>query len=189
MKAFLYLSLLCAVLYSSEQPTVTVGVLPFTNNSLTNKESLQPLAVGLSDMMATELGKIGSLKIVERAKLNKIVEEMALVQSGILSDDSAIQIGKLSGATMLLLGSFTMGFNGEMRIDIRLVKVETGETVKAEEVTGKPKKLFKMIEKLSFKMAENLKIKLTSEEKEAIEKGLSSNSDFVKIKEMVETVK
>jgi TolB-like protein len=156
---------------------MTVGVMPFTNNSLSEKEALESLSKGLADMMTTELSKIKSLKMIERADLAKIIQEMGLSQSGLVDESSAKEAGKLLGADMLMLGSFNQGFDGEMRIDARLVKVETGETMKAEEVTGKKKKLFNMIKKLSFAIADDLDLKLSKDEKKALDNPQNEDMD------------
>jgi TolB-like protein len=149
--------------------TITVGVMPFANNSLSGKEAVEPLSKGLADMMMTELAKIKALKLIERAQMDKIMRELNLSLSGAVDDSSMKAAGKMLGADMLLLGSFNQGFDNDIRIDARLVKVETGVTVKAEEVTGKTKKLFKLVQKLSFKIADHLNLKLSKEEKNAIE--------------------
>lgn len=156
---------------------LTVGVMPFANNSLSEKEALESLSKGLADMMTTELSKIKSLKMIERADLAKIIQEMGLSQSGLVDESSAKEAGKLLGADMLMLGSFNQGFDGEMRIDARLVKVETGETMKAEEVTGKKKKLFNMIKKLSFAIADDLDLKLSKDEKKALDNPQNDDLD------------
>jgi TolB-like protein len=148
---------------------LTVGVMPFANNSLSGKADVEPLCRGLADMMSTELSKIGALKIIERAQMDRIIREMGLAQAGLVDEASAAKAGKLLGADLLMLGSFNQGFDGEIRIDARLVKVETGEAIKAEEVTGKVKKLFKLVEKLSFKIADKINVKLSGAEKDALE--------------------
>jgi len=148
---------------------LTVGVLPFANNSLADRDAMAPLSKGLADMMITELAKMKSLKIIERADLDKVIREAGLSQAGITDETAAQNMGKLLGADLLLLGSFNNSFGGELRIDARLVKVETGETVKAEEATGSSKKFFKLVKKLSFKMADNLDLKLSKDEKKALD--------------------
>ena len=115
-------------------------------------------------------------KVIERANLEKVIAEMGLAQAGLVDEASAAQAGKLLGADILLLGGFNNSFGGEIRIDARLVKVETGEMVKAEEITGSTKKLFKLLKKLSFKMAGNLDLKLTKDEKKALDN--LDNEDF-----------
>ncbi|MFH0922174.1 MAG: CsgG/HfaB family protein [Fibrobacterota bacterium] len=169
----LFLSLLAL---SAAAGPLTVGIMPFANNSLADRESVAPLSKGLADMMITELSKIKSLKVIERADLDKIIREAGLSQAGITDESAAQNLGKLLGADLLLLGSFNNSFGGELRIDARLVKVETGETVKAEEATGSTKRFFKLVKKLSFKMAENLNLELSKEEKKALDN--PENEDY-----------
>jgi TolB-like protein len=161
--------LLLFILNTYAATPLTVGVLPFANNSLADPAAVAPLSKGLADMMITELSKIKALKVIERADLDKVIREAGLSQAGITDESAALNMGKLLGADLLLLGSFNNSFNGELRIDARLVRVETGETIKAEEATGSTKKFFKLVKKLSFKIAENLDLKLGKDEKKALD--------------------
>lgn len=156
---------------------ITVGIMPFANNSLADKEAMAPLEKGLAEMMTTELGKIGALNIIERADLVKVVDELGLSMSGMVDDASVQEAGKMLGAQLLLIGSFNNSFGGQIRIDTRLVRVETGESIIAAEVTGKTKKLFKLIKKLSFKIAEGLEVSLSGDEKKAINGGREASID------------
>jgi TolB-like protein len=140
----------------------TIAVLYFENNSLAQKQQMDPLRKGLADMLITELSKIEQLQVIERAQLQKVLEEMALGQTGILDESTAQNVGKLLGAQTLLLGGFMHMLDGQMRIDVRIVEVETGLTLKAEEETGKPKKLSDLIKKLVVKVVKDLDITLTS---------------------------
>jgi len=145
-------------------PPKTIAVLYFDNNSVTKREELEPLRKGLADMFITELSKISALKPVERARLEKILQEMKLAQAGLLDANTAQQVGKLLGAQTLLLGGFVHMFGGKMRLDARLVEVETGVTLKSEEMTGKVDQLFEMVQGLSKKIAKDLEVKITQED-------------------------
>lgn len=147
---------------NADVPKRTIAVLYFENNSLAKKQEMEPLRKGLADMLITELSKIEQLQVIERAQLQQIMEEMALGQSGMVDQSSAQQVGKLLGAQTLLLGSFMNMLDGKMRIDVRIVQVETGLTLKAEEETGKPKELYEIVKKLVAKIAKDLDIKLTA---------------------------
>ena len=149
----------------------TIAVLYFQNNALIDKELMAPLEKGLADMLITELSKIDALKVVERARLQQLIEEMGLASSGAIEANTAQQMGKLLGAETLLLGSFATDLKGEkLRLDARIVETETGLTLKAEEITDKTKSLFKMVEKLVEKIAKQLDIDLTKEDKEQLKK-------------------
>ncbi len=139
----------------------TIAVMYFENNSLTDAEEMEPLRKGLADMFITEFSKVSQFQVVERAQLQQLLEEMKLGQSGLLDAGTAQQVGKVLGAQNLLLGSFMKMLDGKMRIDIRIVEVETGLTVKAEEETGKPKDLYKLIARLVAKVLKDLDVKLS----------------------------
>ena len=146
----------------------TVAILDFSNNSLIDKEKNASLSQGLAEIMITELSKVQSLKLVERQKINSLIQEMQLSQSGMISADTGVQVGKLLGAHFLVFGSYIISFNNKIRVDIRIVYVETGVTVKAEEVTDKVSNLFEIIKKLNEKITKDLAVKISDDEKKAL---------------------
>lgn len=146
----------------------TLAILDFSNNSLIDKEKHASLSQGLAEIMITELSKVQSLRLVERQKINSLIQEMQLSQSGIISEDAGVQVGKLLGAHFLVFGSFMISFNNQIRVDIRIVEVETGVTIKAEEVTDKVAKLFDIVKKLNEKITKDLNIKLSKQDKESL---------------------
>jgi len=91
-----------------------------------------------------------------------------LSQSGLISDDAGVQVGKLLGAHFLVFGSYMISFNNKIRVDIRIVEVETGVTIEAEEVTNKVSNLFKIIKNLNEKITKDLNVKLTKQEKKSL---------------------
>ncbi len=155
----------------------TIAVLYFQNNSLADRQNMEPLQKGLADMLITELSKIQALKVIERNQLQQMIEEMKLGQSGMVDEQTAQKVGRLLGAQTLLLGSYVAMFGGKMRIDARIVEVETGRTIEAEEVTGKVKNLFKLVQKLSQKIAKALDVKLTKEDKKRLKTAQNKSLD------------
>jgi len=146
----------------------TLAILDFSNNSLIDKEKHASLSQGLAEIMITELSKVQNLKLVERQKINSLIQEMQLSQSGIVSDNAGIQVGKLLGAHFLVFGSYMISFDKKIRVDIRIVEVETGVTIEAGEVTNKVTKLFEIIKELNKKITKDLDVKLTNDEKKAL---------------------
>ncbi|MEW6753450.1 MAG: CsgG/HfaB family protein [Candidatus Latescibacterota bacterium] len=147
----------------------TIAVMYFQNSALMNPEAMAPLEKGLADMLITELSKIRALSVVERSQLQKLVQEMGLGASGAISPQTAQQMGKLLGAQTLLLGSFATDLSGKkMRLDARIVETETGLTLKAEEMTGKTDELFRMVGKLTRKIARELRVSVTKEDEERL---------------------
>lgn len=144
----------------------TLAVLDFENNSLMNPEQYQPLAKGLSEIMITELKQVESIHVVERQKLRTVIDELKLSQSGIVSEESSVEAGKMLGAQHLVFGSYLVTLDKKIRIDVRIINVETGLTVKASQVTGKEKELLKLIVKLSKKILEDLDVQMTKAEED-----------------------
>jgi len=170
-------ALLCAGTAEGVEPLAkekgkrTIAVMYFQNNAMLNREAMAPLEKGLTDMLITELAKIEALQVVERARLQQLVREMKIGQTGLVDQNTVQEMGKLLGAETLLLGSFATDMSGEkMRIDARIVETETGLTLKAEEITDKTQSLFKMVDKLTRKIARELDVKLTKEDKQRLKK-------------------
>ena len=157
-------------LWAAEEPqgVRTLAVLDFENNSLKDKEEMAPLCKGLADMFITELSKVRQFQLVERANLQKILSEMSLGQTGVIEESAAQEVGKMLGAQNLVLGSFMLMFDGKLRIDARLVEVESGKTLMAEEATGSPDDLAKLVTRLVNRNIESMNVELTGEEKKAL---------------------
>jgi TolB-like protein len=108
----------------------TLAILYFDNQG--NPE-LEPLKVGLAQMLITDLRGTAGVTVVERAHLQDLLDELELGHSGVTDPDTAAKLGKLLGAEWMLLGSY-FELLGTLRIDARLVKVETGEILHAHGV-------------------------------------------------------
>jgi len=142
----------------------TLGVLDFDNNSLADRQRLEPLRQGLAQMFSSELSQLQALRLVERANLHRVIEEMKLAQAGFIDDQTAQQVGKMAGAQHLLLGSFVYLPNGKIRVDTRIVEVETGRILKAGEETGKEGQLFDMVKSINKKLVKELALRLSAAE-------------------------
>ncbi len=134
----------------------------------------QPVGEGMSDMLVTALVKTGKYQVMERQEMNKVLEEQQLGLSGVVTQETAAQVGKMLGVELAIFGSVTefgysegstggrinnMGFGVGVKsskatvgIDIRFVNTTTGEILKAESVRkDKSKKGISLdTEKFSF---------------------------------------
>jgi TolB-like protein len=122
-----------------------LAVLYFENISQ-NKE-LDALAVALSEMLIVDLAGEAGVRIVERQHLQRLFDELELGHSGNVDPGTAASVGRLLGARWLLLGSYLELF-GSLRINSRLVDVETGEILFATAVQGVSAEFLGMAAKL-----------------------------------------
>ncbi len=138
----------------------TLAILPFDNNSITDPEKYAPLSNGLAAMLITDLSKNDSvLKVIERNKIKSILKEIALGQLGGVDESTAIKAGKILGAQSIGFGSFTI-MGDMMRMDVRIIKVESSELVMAESVSGEIKNFMALETELATKIADTLKTSL-----------------------------
>ena len=159
-KFFLILMVMTASVFAYE-PAPTLAVLDFENNSFYKPDEVQALSKGLAQIMITELNRSGAIQVVERQKLRSLMDELKLAQSGVISEEGSLQVGKMIGARHLVFGGYMVMMDDKIRIDVRIVEVETGLTLKAGEVTGKTKDVLSLVQKLSVKILKDLDIRLT----------------------------
>ena len=132
----------------------TIAIIDFNNNSITTDQAqLEPLGRGLSSLMINHLNGSTDLKVVERERLQWLLSELDLQQSGRVDQETAVRAGKLLGATTVLLGDFMKMDRRNMVVNVRLVKVETGEVLITDQVRGRADRFYEMAEELSLEVA------------------------------------
>ncbi|MBN2011827.1 hypothetical protein JW960_21040 [candidate division KSB1 bacterium] len=83
-------------------------------------------AVVLTERLRSELFGTNSFKIVEREMMNEILSEQGFQQSGCVSDECMVKMGKLIGVGQIVGGTISR-LQGIYTISARLVSVESGE--------------------------------------------------------------
>ena len=103
----------------------TIAVLDFKSNGISISE-----ASSISEKLRTELFNNSDYRVVERDKLEAILEEKGLMQSGIVSDKNIVNVGGLIGVDRIVVG--TINKIGKLySLSARIVKVETGEILES----------------------------------------------------------
>jgi curli biogenesis system outer membrane secretion channel CsgG len=113
----------------------------------------------LSGMLSNELGSSGNFTIVERAKLDKVLEEQNLAASGRVRSGTGAKMGKVTGADYLVMGTVTayeentastgggISFKGislggkksdaYLAVDVRVVNTSTGDIEYSRTIEGR----------------------------------------------------
>ncbi len=113
----------------AEKDKFKIAVMEF--KSLNPGAKNTSLGSMIAEMFTTEVVNSNSFKIVEREQLNKILGELQIGQSGVLDTTDAQKLGKILGAGAIITGS-VMKMGDSLRIDSRIIEVETGIIVSAE---------------------------------------------------------
>jgi len=132
------------------------------------------LKKGLADMMITDLSKIKLLDIVEREKLEEVIKEQNLQSTRHFDDSTAVKIGKLLGAEIILVGAY-FEMSSQMRIDARMIDVETGRILKSEGVNGKNEEFFALKDQLIWLIAKDFDTQYTETTRENLVTHVSFN--------------
>lgn len=146
--------------YAAGDGRPTVGVAEFKNES---GAGWWRGGVGweLSGMLSNELSSSGDFRVVERSKLQNVLEEQNLAASGRIAPGTGAKIGKVTGAQYLVMGTVTsyeentsstggglnfrgIGLGGKsteayLAVDIRVVDTTTGEVSYSRTVEGRSK--------------------------------------------------
>lgn len=147
-------------------PDSTVAVLYFRNTG--KRKDLDPIQKGLADMIITDLSKVKRLGVVERVRMQKMVEEMGLGQTGLVDEATSPRMGKLLGASKLIQGSFTDLAKESVRLDAGFVRVKPGKDIKPQKIQGKMARFFQLEKDMVFGILDRMAVPLTQEEKDAI---------------------
>lgn len=151
----------------------TLAVLYFQNK--TGQIELDPLQKGLTLMLITDLSGVKGLQLVERVRLQALIEETGLAVSGLVEPSTPSRIGKLLGAQWLVGGDIGVGQSAQLQIQSHLLEVLTQSILGRPMAKGQLSDLFSMEKELLFNIIRLLKIKVTPAEEEELRKPISTN--------------
>jgi TolB-like protein len=151
----------------------TLAITYFDNNA--GNPAYDPLSRGLAEMLITDLSTLASLQVVERGRLNLVLQELELQKSAFVDPQTAVRVGKGVGAAYVMVGSFS-AVEPQMRIDARIVDVSSGEVVKADAVSGPSAEFFLLEKELANTIVQGLDVKLSARESALL--GRVATEDF-----------
>ena len=130
-----------------------IAVMPFDNSGSygQDKENFDALQKGIAGMLVSELAANPAARVVERAEIQKLLEEQNLGATGRVDPQTAAKVGKLVGARYVITGAF-IDFYGDFRLDARIVNVETSEIVKVESDRMQRDHLFDIIRNVAARL-------------------------------------
>jgi TolB-like protein/predicted transcriptional regulator len=168
---------LIGIFFSFYVNAKTIAISYFDNSS--GDAKYNALSKGIADMLITDLSKIKGVTIVEREKLEKLIQEIKLGQSKYFDPTTAQKLGKGLGAQNILTGSFYI-LDNTIRMDARLIDVQTGGIIFAEQVSGNKNNFFALHQQLANLLAKKLNIPYSPDLS-----GLYKASDEVTLTEVV----
>jgi curli biogenesis system outer membrane secretion channel CsgG len=133
-----------ARLDEGRKPKTVVAVMNFTGGEVLEER----LRIRMADALVTALVQAGRFDVVERERLDLVMTEQNLTQTGRVDPATAARVGKILGAELVVFGLVTGATEQkidkfsydlvriEVSIDVRAVNVSSGRVVISENARG-----------------------------------------------------
>jgi TolB-like protein len=145
---------------------MTVAVMPLRFTGADS--SLKPLERGLAELITIDLSRSSKLTVVERARLQALIDEIKLQQSGATDSTSNVRAGKIIQAGRIVNGSILQD-GQRLRVDAAIVNTETSQAAGGAAYENALEELFAIEKAIVLKLFEDLGVVLTTAERNAIE--------------------
>ena len=132
-------------------PTVAVVYFDYQGKD----EELALLKKGLASMLISDLAGRETFSVVERERLEDVLGELKLQSSAKIDQASAMKAGRLLGARYLVLGG-CFDVLKTLRVDARVVEVETGKVLSSVGASGAPDTFASIEQKLASDLGARL---------------------------------
>jgi TolB-like protein len=98
------------------------------------EQAVADLGALLSAQVIDVLGDSEDFQVIERQRLLLVLEELNIGASDLASSKTRLRVGRIIGARFMVFGSYFV-MEGTMRLDLRMVEVESGRIMRASERT------------------------------------------------------
>jgi tetratricopeptide (TPR) repeat protein len=145
----------------------TIAVMPLRFSGVDS--SLRPLERGVAELLATDLARSPKLTVLERARIQAVVDELALQGSGRTDAATNVRAGRLLRAGRLVQGSILQLDGSQLRVDAAVVDVPTTQVRGVAQGSDQMEQLFALEKRIALELFDQLGVTLTVAERNAIE--------------------
>lgn len=153
----------------ARQAAVPLSVAVFPFRVVTDDPRYQPLQAALADMVTTDLGIPGTLQLLERSRIQALVQEMALSLAGYTDAGSGARVGRLMRAQHVVQGSVVLLGDERLRLEMGVVDPTAGERLGQASDEAALADIFDAEKRLVIEVLGLLGVTITAAEREAIE--------------------
>lgn len=148
----------------------TVALWDFDNNTvgpMAAIQSVEPLKRILPEALLARLAQIPGLRVIERELLREILEEQKLGSSALAERDTRLRLGRILGAGNMIFGEY-VALGSAIRVDVRLVEVETARILFSEPVIGGEREVIAGMAGIADQLARRYGQRLAPDQGEAV---------------------
>jgi TolB-like protein len=162
-----------AVLSTMPPESNTVAVMPFRYGG-TNAD-IQPLSRGLAQLLVTDLAKSRRLRVLERERMQAILDEMKLGDSGRADPATAARSGHLLRAARVVQGTMADLPGNQLRVNAVVVDVATAGAGSSASGADQLNRFFDLEKQIAFSIFNALGVQLAPAEQDAVNQRPTQN--------------
>ncbi|NNF03171.1 MAG: tetratricopeptide repeat protein [Rhodothermales bacterium] len=144
-----------------------VAVFPLTYRG--GDDRYEPLGRGMAEMIMLDLQSVGDLRVVERVRLQALMSELKLAESGYVDSTSAPRMGLLLQAGRVVSGSYNIISGDGLRLDAAYVETANARINDLESREDALDNFFQVEKQIVFDLLDRFGVELTEAEIERIE--------------------
>jgi TolB-like protein len=145
----------------------TVAVMPLAFAG--EDTSLVPLGRGLAELIVTDLSRSNQLTVVERARMQALVDELALTAAGRVDESTSLRAGRILQAGRIVQGSIQQLPSEQLRVDAAVVDVSSAMPVGTASGDDRMDALLTLQKEIVLQIFNSLGVQLTVAERNLIE--------------------
>ncbi len=145
----------------------TVAVMPFRYTG--QDTTLRPLERGLAALVVTDLSQIKQFTLVERERLQALLDELQLAAAGRVDPATGARSGRLMGAGQVVQGQFREVPTANFRIDATAVRASDAGVAATGSGSDQLRQLFDIEKTVVLQLVQRMGITLTPAERQAIQ--------------------
>jgi TolB-like protein len=151
----------------------TVAVMPFSYAG--SDSTIQPLGRGLAQLLVTDLAKSRQIRVLERERMQAIINELNLSDSARAQPSTALRSGRLLRAAKVVQGSLADRPGNQLQVNAAVVDVSS--TVIRATAQGRDllERLFDIEKQVALSLFTNLGIQLSPAERQAVDQRPTEN--------------
>jgi len=162
------------VLETMQPKAETVAVFYFKD--LSPDHRFRHLQKSIATMIITDLSQVDSLQVLERMRVQYLLTEMEMGQTGIVEKKTAPKAGRLLGAENLIVGTFN---TGSFRVNTSVASTTESQLKGSIAVHSEVDEFYILQKELVYKLLKVLNVKLTQEEEIKFSKYHTKNLNAV----------
>jgi tetratricopeptide (TPR) repeat protein len=135
-----------------------VAVLPFDAGGL--DASLQPLGRAMAELLSTDLGQTTRIRVLERVRVQALLDELELDRSGAVDSATAARSGRLLGAGRIVEG-LVAGDEAGVRLQAVVVRATDGVSAAALSERDALRALYGAEKRLALGLYRTMGVELT----------------------------